>query len=115
MDVREPADRPLGRSDRAIAETIDTIGGNMNQLALVLKTEKRGQKQDILDWLNQYGSLTRMQAFDELGIVELSSRIGEIEKDGWTVPREQVRGRGRNGRPYTITRYLRPKKCEPVR
>ena len=80
----------------------------MNQMALILKTEKRGQKQDILDWLNQYGSLTRMDAFEYLGVCELSSRIGELERDGWIIPREPLHGRGRNGRAWTVTKYLRP-------
>lgn len=80
----------------------------MNQLALVLRKERGSQKQDILDWLNQHGSLTRMEAFDNLGICELSSRIGELERDGWVFPREPLRGTGRNGRAWTVTKYLRP-------
>jgi hypothetical protein len=80
----------------------------MIQLAMQLKQEKSTQKADILDWLLTHGSLTRMEAFTELGVVELSSRIGEIEKDGWIIPREQFHGQGRNGRKWVVTKYLKP-------
>lgn len=80
----------------------------MNQFALNLETEKRTQKCDVLDWLLTHGSLTRGEAFYELGVAELSSRIGEIESDGWNVPRERAIVRARNGRKTAVTKYLRP-------
>jgi len=81
----------------------------MNQTVLgFLPAERRIQKQDVLDWLNRHGSLTRMEAFIELGICELSSRIGELERDGWIIPREWMDGRAKNGRRWRVTRYLRP-------
>lgn len=35
--------------------------------------------------------ITRMLAFQRYGICELSSRIGEIEAQGYTVPRRTVK------------------------
>ncbi len=66
------------------------------------------QKVDVLEHLNTYGSLTRLEAFTELGIAELSSRIGELEKEGFVVPRETIEVFARNGRKCRVTRYLRP-------
>ena len=84
----------------------------MHQSILQLvTTERRGQKQDLLDYLDQHGSVTRFQAALELGIMELSSRIGELEKDGWIVPREWQRGEARNGRKYAVMRYRTPYKA----
>ena len=80
----------------------------MNQLVLRLKEEKRTQKSDVLDYIHEHGSLTRMEAFTELGICELSSRIGELEKDGYRFKREPYHGTGRNGRKFVVTKYLRP-------
>ena len=68
------------------------------------------QKSDIIEFLNQHGSLTRTQAFFDLGIIELPARICELEKEGFVVPRETYRGVAKNGRRYQSTRYLRPTK-----
>jgi len=77
-------------------------------IQLALKIEKTTQKKDILYYLLMHGSITRMEAFDKLGICELSSRIGELEKDGWTINREWLRGKARNGRKWAVMKYLRP-------
>jgi len=66
------------------------------------------QKQDLLDYLSQHGQITRGQAFYELGIAELSSRIGELESDGYYIPRKRVIVRARNGRKAAVMRYGRP-------
>lgn len=70
--------------------------------------EKHSQKSDLLNYLISNGSITRFEAAFELGVMELSSRIGELEKDGWIVPREWKRGTARNGRAYCVMKYLRP-------
>lgn len=81
----------------------------MNQTVLdFIPQERRTQKDDILHWLSRHDSITRIQAFTELGICELSSRIGELERDGWIVPREWMDGTAKNGRRWRVTRYLRP-------
>lgn len=65
----------------------------------------RTQKQDILDWFRAHKTLTRMQSYTELGVCELSSRIGELERDGHKFHRKNVQGTAKNGRKYTITEY----------
>lgn len=77
-------------------------------IQLALKMEKTTQKQDILDYLFYHGSITRMEAFDKLGICELSSRIGELEKEGWIISREWLNGKATNGRKWTVMKYLTP-------
>ena len=80
----------------------------MNQLALQIGNIKRTQKQDVLDYLLAHGKLTRGEAFYELGVAELSSRIGEIERDGWNVPRETITVTARNGKRVSCMQYGRP-------
>ena len=41
-----------------------------------IENEKKTQKQLVLDYLMEHGKLTRWTAFIELGVAELSSRIG---------------------------------------
>ena len=77
-------------------------------------TEMRTQKQDVLDFLLRYGRMTRLDAFRELGVAELSARIIEIEEDGWVIPRETVTVTARNGRKARVTEYRKPYRKEAV-
>jgi hypothetical protein len=67
--------------------------------------EKHTQKQDLLDYLRRRGSVTRIEAFHDLGICELSSRIGELQKDGWRFDRNDRKGVSKNGRHWIVTEY----------
>ena len=84
----------------------------MNQLALAIKHERQSQWQDLLDYLNSHGSITCFEAAFELGIMQLSARVIDLEKRGYVVPREWHHGQARNGRKWAVMRYLRPVKSE---
>jgi len=49
------------------------------------------QNQTVLKHLKARKSLTRMQAFTKYGICELSSRIGELESQGYVIPRRPLK------------------------
>lgn len=48
------------------------------------------QMKQVLQHLKS-SPITRMLAFQRYGICELSSRIGEIEAQGYTVPRHTIK------------------------
>lgn len=81
----------------------------MGQLAIPMTTfveyEKNTQKADILNFIREMGSITRMQAFTAIGVVELSARILEMERDGYKFNRDWVNGVAHNGRRWRIIRY----------
>ena len=67
------------------------------------------QRQELWSYLNVHGSITRWQAFRDLGVAELSSRIGEIERErGVKIPRKRIEVMARNGRMCRVTEYGRP-------
>jgi hypothetical protein len=66
------------------------------------------QKTDLLDYLERHGSITRLEAFTDLGIAELASRVGELERDGIEIPRKRIEVTARNNRKCHVTQYLRP-------
>ena len=68
------------------------------------------QKESIIEHLRKHGSLTRLEAIDYLGIIELPARICDLEKEGFVIPRETYQGTARNGRTYKSKRYLTPSK-----
>lgn len=63
------------------------------------------QKERILRWLKDFGSITRAESFTQLGIVELSARIIELEREGYRFNRETVTTENRYGEPVSFTRY----------
>lgn len=63
------------------------------------------QKADLLRYLAKGHKVTRSTAFIELGIAELSSRIGELEADGWHIDRKRKTVTARNGRRCQVMEY----------
>lgn len=73
-----------------------------------IQLKKGTQKSDIIEYLKEHGSITRLEAINELGIIELPARISELEKEGFVIPRKEYTGTSRRGRKYTSMRYLKP-------
>lgn len=48
------------------------------------------QHQQILNYLNRYGSITPMEAFANLGITKLATRVSELKKAGYSFVQEMV-------------------------
>jgi hypothetical protein len=67
------------------------------------------QCEEILTYLEHHGSITPLEALQELGCFRLAARIHDIEQKGYTVPRKTVEVIGRvNGRKCHVTEYSRP-------
>ncbi len=71
------------------------------------------QKDEILRHIQIHGSITRAVAAN-LHIYELSSRIGELEKEGWTFDRKTLTGTNAYGRKWRCTEYSNPQRCGNV-
>ena len=65
------------------------------------------QHEQIIAYLEEYGSITPMEAFSELGITKLSTRIGELVRSGEDIKREMVNAQNRFGDPVHFMRYCR--------
>lgn len=63
------------------------------------------QKQKILDYLAWHGSITTMEAFAELGITKLTTRISELRRDGYRIAGEKICMHDRTGK--VISRFNR--------
>lgn len=66
---------------------------------------KKNQKQRILDYINETGSITALEAVRELGVLQLSSRLVELERDGIVFHKEQESALNRFGERVYYTRY----------
>ena len=66
------------------------------------------QKQQILEYIDYFGSITPMQAFFDLGITKLATRISEMKKEGRQFKVEMVKSKNRYGKPMRYARYSFP-------
>ena len=63
------------------------------------------QREAILQYIEEFGSITPMQAFSDLGITKLATRISEMRKDGWEFKIETVTVRNRYGKSVSYAKY----------
>ena len=64
------------------------------------------QKEQILDYLERFETITPMEAFADLGITKLATRISEMRrKDGVEFNIEMVKGKNRLGKPTRYAKY----------
>ena len=63
------------------------------------------QSQRILRHLEDYGSITQMDAMQDYGIMRLASRVNDLRREGHPIITEVVEGRNRYGEKTHYTRY----------
>lgn len=63
------------------------------------------QKDMVIDFIKENGSITTWQAITELGITRLASRIADIEREGHEIQRERVTRKNKYGKTTSYTRY----------
>lgn len=55
------------------------------------------QCQRILNYLRQFGSISTLEAFNDLGIARLASRIHDLKRMGYSITSEIVARKNRYG------------------
>ena len=63
------------------------------------------QSQRILRHLEDYGSITQMDAIRDYGIMRLASRVNDLRREGHPIVTEVVEGRNRYGEKTRWARY----------
>ena len=67
---------------------------------------KMTQKKAILDYMQEHGSITPMEAFSDLGVTKLATQISlMIRIDGLNIKKEMVQSTNRYGRPCHYMKY----------
>jgi len=67
---------------------------------------KPTQCQKIVAFVQEYGGITSRDAYKHLGVTQLGSRIFEMEHKGYTVDRERITVKDREGDPVSVVRYF---------
>lgn len=63
------------------------------------------QGERILDYIDTYGSITPMEAWEHLGVTKLATRISELRKGGEKIEKRYVTGINRFGEKIQYMEY----------
>ena len=63
------------------------------------------QHDRIREYIDEWGDITPMDAFRDLGITKLSTRIGEMIRNGENIKKETVTGTNRYGEKIHYCKY----------
>lgn len=63
------------------------------------------QREAIIEYITEFGSITPMQAFADLGITKLATRISEMRKAGMDFKIETVSTTNRYGHTVQYAKY----------
>ena len=70
-----------------------------------MTTTKKTQKERIIDYIIQFGSISSWEAYKDLGITQLGARIDQLKKDGFQFETEWVHSENRYGEIAKYKRY----------
>lgn len=66
---------------------------------------KPTQNERILDYINRFGSITQLDALQDLGVMRLASRISDLRSLGYPIISEIETVKNRYGEKCHIKRY----------
>ena len=66
---------------------------------------KTTQAQRVLDYIDEFGSITQFEALRDLGVMRLASRISDLKKQGYPIQSEVVAVKNRFDENCYIKRY----------
>ena len=66
---------------------------------------KMTQKERIINYIKQFGSITSLDAYKDLGITQLGARIDQLKKEGYKFKAEWESGKNRFGDKTDYKRY----------
>ena len=65
------------------------------------------QKERIRKYLDDFGSITKLEAISDIGVMNLGARIEEMRKAGEPIICEMINGKNRYGQAKRYARYRR--------
>lgn len=64
------------------------------------------QEQQILKYIERFGSISPLEAFKDLAIMRLGARIYDLEQKGYTFVHMRESSKNRFGEKVSYTRYF---------
>lgn len=63
------------------------------------------QKDRILEYIRNFGSISSFEAYSDLGITQLGARIDQLKKEGYEFTTEWVQKKNRFGEDVSFKKY----------
>ena len=70
-----------------------------------MSEQKATQAQRVLDYIEENGGITQLDALKELGVMRLASRISDLKKQGYPIKSETISVKNRFEEDCYIKRY----------
>ena len=64
------------------------------------------QRQRIVKYIRDFGSITSFEACADLGITQLATRIKELKDEGYKFKTEWINSKNKYGEPISFKRYF---------
>lgn len=66
---------------------------------------KMTQRQRIINYIREFGSITSWEAYSDLGITQFATRVKELKEEGYEFKTEWESKKNRYGEPVSFKRY----------
>lgn len=80
----------------------------------VFPAKEMTQSERIIEFIKDFGSITSWEAFTQLGITRLASRIHDLTGEGYEFDRKVERAKNRYGESIHFTRYSLKEKVDAI-
>lgn len=70
-----------------------------------MEHSKPTQNERILDYIEDFGSITQLEALKDLGVMRLASRVSDLRKRGYPIQSKVEQVKNRYGEPCRVKRY----------
>lgn len=67
---------------------------------------RTNQREKVLNYITQHGSITSYQAYLELGITQLATRISELKEQGYKFTDEWITKKNKDGTIVSYKKYM---------
>jgi len=67
---------------------------------------KINQRQRIINYIREFGSITSLEAYKDLGITQLATRISELKEQGYEFTDEWITKKNRDGVIVKFKKYM---------
>ena len=64
------------------------------------------QKQRVINYIREFGSITSFEAYADLGVTQLGARIDQLKKEGYEFKTEWESSKNRYGEKTDYKRYF---------
>lgn len=63
------------------------------------------QAERVLKYMRDFGSITQLEAMQDLGCMRLGARVYDLKRDGYAIKKEMETSKNRYGKDTSYARY----------